>query len=51
MYFVVSGEVEVERAGASLGYLSEGSFFGETALMDAITGKVDETMVRTRTIR
>ena len=51
MYIIMSGEVEVEKAGASLGFLSEGAFFGETALMNAVTGRVDEAWVRTRTIR
>eukprot|EP01043_Picozoa_sp_COSAG02_P023553 COSAG02_NODE_1262_length_13556_cov_11.011522_2_plen_119_part_00 len=52
MYFIIQGEVEVETfAGSSLGFLTEGAFFGETALIQAVTGKVDETWQRTRSVR
>ena len=33
MYFVMKGEVEVTKSGGRLGFLSEGSFFGETPLI------------------
>ena len=52
MYFIVSGEVEVSCMGERLGFLGEGAFFGETPLIDAITGnKGLGSGIRTRTVR
>eukprot|EP01045_Picozoa_sp_COSAG04_P018807 COSAG04_NODE_1769_length_5627_cov_1.496201_4_plen_67_part_00 len=47
MYCLMSGEVVVEQDGDQLGFLPEGSFFGESALID--TGEGSE--IRTRTIK
>jgi CRP-like cAMP-binding protein len=51
MYIVIEGEVEVERGSASLGFLGAGAFFGETALIEAVSGNANETWRRTRTTR
>ena len=49
MYFVIVGEVEVERSGNRLGFLSRGAFFGEAPVIEAIRGKGDEFQRRFRT--
>ena len=51
MYFIIQGEVEVESFGSSLGFLAEGAFFGESAMIQAVSGKIDETGQRTRSVR
>ena len=52
MYFLVSGEVEVSRDGERLGFLAEGAFFGETPLIESISGKGGNgSGIRTRTVR
>jgi CRP-like cAMP-binding protein len=53
MYFIMSGEVEVTDANAErLGFLGQGSFFGETPLMECVqAGKGgDGTSIRSRSI-
>ena len=51
MYFIVSGEVEVSHDGERLGFLSEGAFFGETPLIEAISGvSGGGANIRTRTV-
>ena len=35
MFLVVEGEVSISRQGTVLGSLCDGSFFGETAILDA----------------
>ena len=32
--FIIEGEVEVEREGERLGFLSRGSFFGESPMIE-----------------
>jgi CRP-like cAMP-binding protein len=51
MYFIMDGEVEVESQGVRLGYLSEGAFFGESAVIDSVKGKGSEYQRRIRTVR
>jgi CRP-like cAMP-binding protein len=41
-YFIIEGEVEVEKEGQRLGFLSPGSFFGEAPMIEAIRGKGNE---------
>jgi hypothetical protein len=52
MYFVLSGELEVSHAGQRLGFLSEGSFFGETAVIESVEGVGgDGSCIRTRSVQ
>jgi len=52
IYFITDGEVEVIQDDERLGFLGEGSFFGETPFLEALEGKGgSEREVRTRTIR
>ena len=52
-YFILSGEVEVEAHGVRLGFLSEGAFFGESAIIESARGKGKGTDFhrRIRTVR
>lgn len=47
MYCVIRGEVEIIQDGEQLGFLPEGSFFGESALIDDDEG----SEIRTRTVK
>lgn len=47
MYCVIKGEVEVIQDGEQLGFLPEGSFFGESALIDDGEG----SEIRARTVK
>jgi hypothetical protein len=51
MYFILDGEVEVESQGQRLGFLSDGAFFGESALVESVTGKGNDYQHRVRTVR
>ena len=52
IYFITDGEVEVLQDDERLGFLGEGSFFGETPFLEAVEGKGGSgSEVRTRTIR
>ena len=46
MFMLLKGEVEVRRAGKRLGFLSEGSFFGENPCLASGEG----TEIRSRTV-
>lgn len=46
MYMLLSGELEITCVGERLGFLSDGSFFGETPLLDSSA----EAEVRRRTV-
>ena len=48
MYLLMSGEVEVSQQHCVLGYLSEGSFFGE---IPVLSQDEPEAGVRTRTVK
>ena len=49
MYMIVSGELEVTQGGVRLGFLSEGSFFGEAAVLAADSSV--QAILRTRTVK
>ena len=52
LYFVVSGEVEVSQGSERLGFLAQGAFFGETPLIESVTGKGGNgSGIRKRTVR
>ena len=51
VYFVTNGEVEVEAHGVRLGFLSEGAFFGESAIIESVKGKGTDFQRRIRTVR
>ena len=51
MYFILDGEVEVESQGQRLDFLSDGAFFGESALVESVTGKGNDYQHRVRTVR
>ena len=52
MYFIIDGEVEVLDGDDRLGFLGEGSFFGESPVLETIFGKRGNgAEIRTRTIR
>jgi len=48
MYLVMKGEVEVKHAGTTLGFLSEGSFFGESPVL--ADDQEPGSLIRSRTI-
>lgn len=57
MYLLMKGEVEVSKGGAILGFLSEGSFFGEIPVLSVSRptergrGEEPGSEIRTRTVK
>ena len=51
MFFVLSGEVEVERGDIHLGFLGKGSLFGEMTIIAAVAGsRGSSNCMRGRTV-
>ena len=52
LYFIIEGEVEVLSGGERLGFLGEGSFFGESPVIETMFGRRGNgAEIRTRTVR